>query len=213
MKLHEHVSSLLYTVRMDGSMKRRNVAIFVFDDVEVLDFAGPYEVFAVSDELHDHSLFNVYAVAEHRTAVEAKNQLSLNPSYEFSDCPKPDILVIPGGDGTKSLLANKNVIGWIRKSSQTAEMVLSICTGSLLLAKAGILDGLQATTHHTALELLSRLAPQTKIVSNTRYVDNGSVVTSAGVSTGIDMCLYVVGKLAGEEAAAKTVKNMEYTRA
>jgi len=193
-------------------MKRKNVAIFVFNNVEVLDFAGPYEVFAVADELHNHALFNVYTVAESKTAVQAKNRLSLNPSYGFSDCPKPDILVVPGGDGTKALLENGKIIDWIQQSAQMAEMVLSVCTGSLLLAKARILDGLQATTHHTALKLLSRLAPHTRIASDTQYVDNGSVVTSAGVSTGIDMCLFVVGKIAGQDVAHKTAENMEYIR-
>jgi transcriptional regulator GlxA family with amidase domain len=192
-------------------MKRRNVAILIFDDVEVLDFAGPYEVFAVADELHNYSLFNVYTVAERRSAVQARNKLSINPAYRISDCPKPDILVIPGGDGTTTLLENRVVMDWIQQAAQNAELILSVCTGSLLLAKAGILEGLRATTHHTAFDRLADLAPHTKIVSNKKYVDNGSVVTSAGVSTGIDMCLFVVGKIAGEVSAVKTAENMEYS--
>jgi transcriptional regulator GlxA family with amidase domain len=196
---------------MDGAMKRRNVAILIFNDVEILDFTGPYEVFSVADELHEHLLFNVYTVAERNDAVQAKNRLSINPSYTIDECPKPDILVIPGGDGTRSLLENMVILTWIRQTERAAEMILSVCTGSLLLAKAGILDGLKATTHHTALELLSKLAPQTEILSNIPYVDNGSVTTSAGVSTGIDMCLFVVGKIFGEEASRRTAHNMEYT--
>jgi transcriptional regulator GlxA family with amidase domain len=193
-------------------MKRRNVAILIFNDVEVLDFAGPYEVFAVTDELHNHSLFNVYTVAKKKSAIQAKNKLSINPAYGISDCPKPDILVIPGGDGTTTLLENKVVLEWIQQTAQKAELILSVCTGSLLLAKAGILEGLRATTHHTAFDRLAALAPHTKIVSNRNYVDNGSVVTSAGVSTGIDMCLFVVGNIVGEDVAAKTAENMEYSR-
>ena len=198
---------------MDGVMKRRNVAILIFNDVEILDFTGPYEVFSVADELHEHLLFNVYTVAEQNNTVQAKNRLSINPSYSIEECPKPDILVIPGGDGTKPLLENRVILTWIQQTERTTEMTLSVCTGSLLLAKAGILDGLKATTHHTAIELLSKLAPQTEILSKIPYVDNGSVVTSAGVSTGIDMCLFVVGKIVGEQASRLTAHNMEYTPA
>jgi transcriptional regulator GlxA family with amidase domain len=193
-------------------MKRYNVAIFIFDDVEVLDFAGPYEVFAVTDELHDHSMFNVYTVAEKDSAVVAKNNLSVNPTYVLGDSPAADILVIPGGSGTRPLLENGMVINWIKQSARSAKLVLSVCTGSLLLAKAGLLDGLRATTHHTALETLSALAPQTEILDGTRFVDNGTVVTSAGVSTGIDMCLHVVEKTAGLDAARMAAANMEYVR-
>jgi len=196
---------------MDGVMKRRNVAILIFNDVEILDFTGPYEVFSVADELHEHLLFNVYTVAERNDTVQAKNRLSINPSYNIEECPKPDILVIPGGDGTRALLENRVILTWIRQTERAAEMILSVCTGSLLLAKAGILDGLKATTHHTAIELLSKLAPQTEILSNIPYVDNGSVVTSAGVSTGIDMCLFVVGKIVSNEVSRLTAHNMEYT--
>jgi transcriptional regulator GlxA family with amidase domain len=191
-------------------MQRRNVAILVFHDVEVLDFAGPYEVFAVTDELHDHTLFNVYTVAERKTAVLAKNRLSLNPSYDISDCPKPDILIIPGGSGTRAMVENGTMIEWIRRSEASAEMTLSVCTGALILAKAGILDGLRATTHYTAIDRLSALSPGTEVLDDVRYVDNGAVVTSAGVSSGIDMCLFVVGKLAGQDVAQKTARNMEY---
>jgi transcriptional regulator GlxA family with amidase domain len=191
-------------------MKRRNVAILVFDDVEVLDFAGPYEVFAVADELHNHALFNVYTVASSTRAVQAKNRLSLNPSYGLSDCPNPEILIIPGGSGTRAIVEDSAMIEWVRRTAAMAEMTLSVCTGSLILAKAGILLGLRATTHHTALDRLSELAPGTEVLSDVRYVDNGTVVTSAGVSSGIDMCLFVVGKLAGPAAARKTARNMEY---
>ncbi|MEG4320434.1 MULTISPECIES: DJ-1/PfpI family protein [unclassified Microcoleus] len=192
-------------------MPTRNVAIFMFDDVEVLDFAGPFEVFSVTSELNkDSPPFAVSTVAEHPDAVSARNGLSVNPDFTISDCPPPDILIVPGGLGTRKLIDNSAIINWIEDCSQTAELVLSVCTGSLLLAKAGLLEGLTATTHHRALDLLRELAPNTTVVENQRFVDNGKIITSGGISAGIDMSLYVVGKLLGTAQAEQTAAHMEY---
>ena len=192
-------------------MQTRNVAIFMFDDVEVLDFAGPFEVFSVTSELNKASRpFAVSTVAENPGAVSARNGLSVNPDCTISDCPPPDILIVPGGLGTRKLINNSAVISWIKHCSQTAELVLSVCTGSLLLAKAGLLEGLAATTHHGALDLLRELAPNTTIVENQRFVDNGKIITSGGIAAGIDMSLHVVGKLLGTAQAEKTAEYMEY---
>ncbi|MEG5065558.1 DJ-1/PfpI family protein [Microcoleus sp. B3-A4] len=150
-------------------MATRNVAILMFDDVEVLDFAGPFEVFSVASELSKGERpFAVSTVAEHPGAVNARNGLSVNPHCTISDCPPPDILIVPGGQGTRKLIDNSAVINWIKNCSRTAELVLSVCTGSLLLAKAGLLEGLEATTHHHALDLLKKLAPNTTIIENQR---------------------------------------------
>jgi transcriptional regulator GlxA family with amidase domain len=193
-------------------MPTKNVAIFMFDDVEVLDFAGPFELFSVTSELNkDSRPFAVSTVAEHPGAVSARNGLSVNPHCTFSDCPPPDILIVPGGLGTRKLIDNSAVINWIKDCSQTAELVLSVCTGSLLLAKAGLLEGLAATTHHGALDLLRELAPNTTIIENQRFVDNGKIITSGGIAAGIDMSLHVVGKLLGAAQAAQTAEHMEYT--
>ncbi|WP_293157936.1 MULTISPECIES: DJ-1/PfpI family protein [unclassified Microcoleus] len=193
-------------------MPTRNVAIFMFDDVEVLDFAGPFEVFSVTSELNkDSQPFAVSTVAEHPGAVSARNGLSVNPHCTFSDCPPPDILIVPGGLGTRKLIDNSAVINWIKDCSQTAELVLSVCTGSLLLAKAGLLEGLAATTHHGAFDLLRELAPNTTIIENQRFVDNGKIITSGGIAAGIDMSLHVVGKLLGAAQAEQTADHMEYT--
>jgi transcriptional regulator GlxA family with amidase domain len=184
----------------------------MFDDVEVLDFAGPFEVFSVTSELNkDSRPFAVSTVAENPGAVSARNGLSVNPDCTFSDCPPPDILIVPGGLGTRKLIDNSAVINWIKDCSQTAELVLSVCTGSLLLAKAGLLEGLAATTHHGALDLLRELAPNTTVVENQRFVDNGKIITSGGIAAGIDMSLHVVGKLLGAAQAAQTADHMEYT--
>jgi transcriptional regulator GlxA family with amidase domain len=192
-------------------MTTRNVAIFMFDDVEVLDFAGPFEVFSVTSELNkDSRPFAVSTVAEHPGAVSARNGLNVNPHCTFSDCPPPDILIVPGGLGTRKLIDNSAVIKWIEDCSQTAELVLSVCTGSLLLAKAGLLEGLAATTHHGALDLLRELAPNTTIIENQRFVDNGKIITSGGIAAGIDMSLHVVGKLLGAAQAEQTAEHMEY---
>ena len=193
-------------------MKKRNVAILLFDDVEVLDFAGPFEVFTVTDELNNHTIFNVFTVAETYNAIKPRNGLSVNPDYALSDCPMPDVLIVPGGYGTRQVLEKRDIIEWIQLVSKEAELVLSVCTGSLVLAKAGILEGLQATTHHQVLDTLASLAPNTKIINDKRYVDNGSIVTAAGISAGIDMCFYIIEKLLGSEYAEETATYMEYKR-
>jgi transcriptional regulator GlxA family with amidase domain len=193
-------------------MNRKNTAIFIFDEVEVLDFAGPFEVFSVANLVGGGSLRNVYTVAMGKGPVLARNGLSVNPHYAVDEAPKPDLFIIPGGLGTRPLVNRDDVISWIRKTADNAEKVLSVCTGALLLAKAGLLDGLTATTHHGAFDLLAQLAPNTKIARNERFVDNGKIITSAGISAGIDMSLYVVEMMYGKETAQKTVDWMEYRR-
>jgi transcriptional regulator GlxA family with amidase domain len=188
----------------------RNVAIMIFDDVEVLDFCGPFEVFSVTFDDDRNRLFNVYTVAQNDAPVLARNGLSVNPKYTFENCPKPDIFLVPGGQGTRTEVNNPVVLDWIRSHEPDAELVLSVCTGALLLAKAGLLDNLQATTYHTAFDLLQNLAPTATLRPGERFVDNGRIVTSAGVSAGIDMSLYIVAKLHGVEQANKTASQMEY---
>jgi transcriptional regulator GlxA family with amidase domain len=188
----------------------RNVAILIFDDVELLDFTGPFEVFSVTGRQDDSSPFNVYTVAEKSDPITTRNQLSINPQYTIHDCPQPDIFLVPGGQGTRREMNNPTLINWIKDCSQNAELVLSVCTGALLLAKAGLLEGLTATTHRNAIELLKEIAPNTTVLDDKRFVDNGKIILSAGISTGIDMSLYVVAELLGKEQALKTAQYMEY---
>ena len=188
----------------------RNVAILIFDDVEVLDFCGPFEVFSVTGRRSDTQPFNVFTVAERRDPVLARNQLSVNAAHALSDCPRPDVLVVPGGFGTRKLMYNEPVIDWIAKAAGEAEIVLSVCTGALLLGKAKLLDGLAATTHHGALDLLREVAPTADVRGDQRIVDNGRFVISAGISAGIDAALHVVSRLLGEDTAAETAAYMEY---
>jgi transcriptional regulator GlxA family with amidase domain len=186
----------------------RNVAILIFDDVEVLDFCGPFEVFSTTGQRP--GAFRVYTVAEKPDPVTARGGLSVNPAYTIADCPPPDILLVPGGFGTRREMRNAALTEWIKTQAQTAERILSVCTGALLLAKAGLLDGLEATTHWAAMDLLREAAPNTTVHADRRYVDNGRIILSAGVAAGIDMSLYVVAKLHGAETAQETARNMEY---
>jgi len=188
----------------------RDVAILIFDEVEVLDFAGPFEIFSVTGRQKQTTPFNVYTVAEKSGPVLARNQLSLNPRFTIADCPPPDILVLPGGLGTRREMNNPIVVDWIKRTALEAELVLSVCTGALLLAKAGLLDGLKATTHRGALDLLREIAPKTTVLDRQRVVDNGKVIVSAGVSAGIDMALHVVARLLGKEEALETARYIEY---
>ena len=188
---------------------KRSVGIFIFDEVEVLDFAGPFEVFSVAGK-RTEGAFDVFTFAEKPGAISARNGLSVNPRYTFADAPPIDLLLIPGGQGTRPLVNNAGVIEWIRQRSAAAQLVLSVCTGALLLAKAGLLDGLAATTHHLALDELRAIGPKTTVLCEPRVVDNGRVVTSAGVAAGIDMAFHVVARLLGREIAEGTAKYIEY---
>jgi len=188
----------------------RQVCILVFDEAEVLDVAGPYEVFSVAGRRHGLEPFRVSLVAERAGGVALRNGFVVQPHFTLAEAPAADLLVIPGGYGTRRELANPALVEWIRGQAARSELVLSVCTGSLLLAKAGLLDGLEATTHHLALPLLRELAPTAVIRDRERFLDNGRVVVSAGVSAGIDMSLHVVERLCGSEVAEETAVYMEY---
>ena len=191
-------------------MIKRNLAILIFDNVEVLDFAAPFEVFAVTSELNNSQPFYVFLVAETQRTFKAVNGLQVVPNYEISNCPNPDILVVPGGVGTRTQMNDQKLINWIQKVSEQAELVMSICTGARLLAKAGLLDGLEITTHHEAYDELRQLVPTAIVNERKRYIDQDKILTTGGISAGIDGSLYVVDKLLGQEIARKTAIYMEY---
>jgi transcriptional regulator GlxA family with amidase domain len=188
----------------------RTLAILVFNEVEALDFCGPFEVFSVANRFTESPAFTVLTVAENAGPVLTRGGLSVNPHCRLPDCPRPDVLLVPGGQGARAEMHNSKLIDWIRQASTKAELVLSVCTGALLLAKAGLLDGLEATTHHGFVELLRQTAPKTTIRADQRFVDNGRVVCSAGIAAGIDMSLHIVARLLGNEVAEKTATQMEY---
>ena len=191
-------------------MQQRHVALLIFDNVEALDFAGPFEVFSATDWQSEMKPFKVSLVAEKPGPVLAHNGLSINPHYRLHDHPHADIIIVPGGYGTRREMNNPVILDWVRKQAQKAELVLSVCTGSLVLGAAGLLDDLPATTHHLRFELLQQAAPRCVVREDQRVVDAGKVVTSGGIAAGIDMSFYVVARLLGKEVAIETAQYMEY---
>ena len=191
---------------------KQNVAILIFPDVEVLDFAGPIEVFAVTDERRDYATFHTFTVAATPGVLRARNGLQVVPDFTLDNCPAPDVLIIPGGFGTRALLEQPALLEWLRRQARAARLVMSVCSGALVLAKLGLLDGLRVTTHHELFGLLAQLAPAATIDPSQRFHDNGPILTAAGISAGIDSSLHVVGRLLGEDAVTKTATYMEYRR-
>jgi transcriptional regulator GlxA family with amidase domain len=201
-------------------MDRWNVGILIFDGVEVLDFAGPFEVFSrtrlapglESRRSEETAPFNVFTVARSHTPVTATGDLVITPRHAFDDAPSIDLLVVPGGYGTRALLEDSRTLDWIRRAAASARKVTSVCTGSLLLARAGLLTGRTATTHWGALDLLASLDGGVTVDRDRRVVDDG-IISSAGVASGIDMAFYVVETLFGREVADETAHHIEYRRA
>jgi len=209
LEFHQVLLLLYGDDEMNSAIRPKNVAILIYENVEILDFTGPYEVFLVGSNRGND--FSVYTVAEEKRPVHALGNLSINPTYSIDKCPSPDILIIPGGWGSRKEMHNRNLTNWINETSNEAELVLSVCTGALLLAKANLLEGLRLTTNQNALNELKEVAPTSAvIVENARYIDNGKIILSAGVSAGIDMSLYVVEKLLGNERALQAANLMEY---
>ena len=199
-------------------MDKWNVGIFIFDGVEVLDFAGPFEVFsrtrlmpgAESRRSEESAPFRVFTVAKSHAPITTTGGLTVIPHHGFADAPKIDLLVVPGGWGTRPLFNDPETLDWIRRTASGARQVTSVCTGSLLLAKAGLLTGRRATTHWNALDLLAGLDVG-KVEPELRVVDDG-IITSAGVASGIDMAFYVVERLYGAEVADETAHYIEHRR-
>jgi transcriptional regulator GlxA family with amidase domain len=200
-------------------MEKLNVGLFIFDDVEVLDFAGPFEVFSrtrlkpgvESRRSEDSAPFNVFTVAAAPGAVRTTGGLKVIPHYDFSNTPRIELLVVPGGFGTRKLVEDSKIIDWIANVASHARHITSVCTGALLLAKAKLLQGKRATTHWGALELLADLDASMTVEREKRVVDDG-IITSAGVAAGIDMALLVVERLFGRSVADETAHYIEYPR-
>jgi transcriptional regulator GlxA family with amidase domain len=196
-------------------MKRYQVGILIFPDVEVLDFAGPFEVFSVTrlnEERRREELspFDVKLIAENLQPVVASGGLRVLADYDLNNCPPLEILVVPGGWGTRTQIENKQLIDWIAKVGKEVETLTSVCTGSMLLGRARLLNGLRATTHWRALDWMRDSFPEVTVESELHVVENGSVLTSAGISAGIDMALRVVARYCGETVARATARHMEY---
>lgn len=193
----------------------RTVCIYVFDDVEVLDFAGPFEVFSTASRVFcrtqpgAESPFQVFTVGATQRPVTARGGLIVQPHWSFADHPHIDVLVVPGGVVTAEL-ERPRVIAWVAARSATAELTASVCTGALLLARAGLLKGKSATTHRDDVADLRTVAPATRVVQGVRWVEEGSLITSAGISAGLDMSLRIVARLAGHDLAVRTARQMDH---
>lgn len=192
-----------------------NVGILIFDDVEILDVAGPFEVFAVTrlnDEqrLRESSPFKVYLIAETNKQIIAIGGLRLTPDITISEYQNLDILIIPGGWGTRKESKNKILLKWISDQYSDDKLIASVCTGSSLLGKAGLLDGRDATTHWRAFDFLKESAPNSRILTNVRFTLTEPIFTSAGVSAGIDLALRIVSHFFGTEIGQATARYMEY---
>ena len=192
------------------------LGILVFDDMELLDMAGPYEVFTTAARVHARRqaagadpLFTVTTVARSREPVRARAGLQVTPDTAFGEHPAFDCTVVPGGvvDGE---LERPEALAWIAAQRKSTRVLASVCTGALLLAQAGVLDGLAATTHWEDLDALRSLRPAVRVQEGVRWVDEGAVVTSAGISAGIDMCLHLVRRLHSQELARLTARQMDY---
>lgn len=174
------------------------VGILLFDGVELLDFAGPAEVFVVAGE---GKLFTVATVAASKQPIRSMGGIEITPTHAFADAPAFDILVLPGGDMQKVTPAG---IDWIRTAASRSQVTMSVCMGAFLLARAGLLDGVPATTHHWGLDKLQQAAPKCSVVAGKRFVDSGRIVTTAGVTAGIDGALHLVERFAGKAARTWT---------
>jgi transcriptional regulator GlxA family with amidase domain len=200
-------------------MEKWNVGVLVFDGVALLDVAGPFEVLTrarlepgvESRRREEEALFEAFTVAKTKDPVTATGGIVLVPGHSFADAPRVDLLLVPGGFGTRPVLQDAETIEWIRRTAASAKRTASVCTGALLLARAGLLDGRRATTHWGAFGLLASLARDVTVDREARFVDDG-VMTSAGVASGVDLALHIVETLFGRAVADETARYLEYRR-
>ncbi len=192
----------------------RTVGILIFDDVEVLDFCGPFEVFSTARPAGTHSddaaLFKAFTLAEEDRVITCRGGLLVQPHYTIENAPSLDILLVPGGQGTRRERHNQRLLDWIGEQDRHTELTTSVCTGAFLLAERGLLDQHRATTHWASVEWMRENYPAITMLNDQRVVDEGHIITSAGVSAGIDMSLHIVARLHGIETAKWTARRMEY---
>ena len=202
MSLVEQGSANAQSHRPHHDVQSKKVAILVFEGVQIIDYAAPWEVFGQAG-------FDVFSVAEKADPITTAMGMTVVPNYTFQNHPAPDILMLPGGD-VPAHLNDTEVIQWIQKNAKESEYVLSVCNGAFFLAKAGLLDGLEATTFAALIDGLQEIAPNTKVVRDKRFVDNGKIITTAGLTSGVDGALHVVEKINGKGETQRIATNMEY---
>ena len=187
-----------------------NIGIYIYDNAEVLDFSGPFEVFSTASRLADsNEAFEVFFIAEQKAPVIARGGFSVNPHYDLSNHPDIDLLIVVGGLHSQEL--NKsNVIHWVARTAEKAKVVASVCTGAFILAEAGLLAGCKVTTHWEDIDALRKTYPDLTVIEAQRWVDEGKLITSGGISAGIDMSLHLVSRFLGPELAERTARQMAY---
>ncbi|HEY0580474.1 MAG TPA: DJ-1/PfpI family protein [Candidatus Nitrosocosmicus sp.] len=191
------------------------VGILIFNNVEILDVAGPFEVFSVT-RINEHlrfeedSPFKVMLIAENPNQILTVGGLHLTPDFTIDNCPKLDLLMVPGGMGTRTEVNNSTLIKWISNQNGKTKLIASVCTGSSLLGRAGLLDGHDATTHWRSFDFLLESAPKAHILKNVLFTLEEPVFTSAGVAAGIDLALYIVSYFWGVDVGQATARHMEY---
>lgn len=188
---------------------KSNVGIFLFSEVETLDFAGPFEVFS-SAKTHKGHAFDVFIIAEKKCAIQTYGGLKVQVDYTIDEHPNLDVLIIPGGYGIDAINLDF-VQPWLHQQYKSKTILASICTGAFLLAKCDLLNELKATTHFEDIERFEKAFPKIQVHKNTRFVDNGQILCSAGISAGIDLSLYLVEKLKGKKSAENCRKRMDWS--
>ncbi len=192
-----------------------NVAIFLFDDVEVLDFAGPFEVFSTASRVKSRlepdapQPFEVFTVGYGARVIKAHGGLMVQPAFSFTNHPVIDVLIVPGGI-VEAEMEKEQAIDWIERVANQAGVIASVCTGAFLLGKAGLLRGRVVTTHWEDISMLQAMFPDVTAQAGRRWIEEENIITSAGISAGIDMSLHLVSRLENEELALRTAKQMEY---
>jgi len=186
----------------EQTSEKKNVAIMIFEGVQIIDYTAPYEVLGQAG-------YHVYTVSEKTAPLKTSMNMTVTPDYDFTNAPQPFILVLPGG-GVDPHLSNTALINWVKKTTAGAQYVLTVCNGAFFAGKAGLLDGLTATTFHALITQLQELAPKAHVVRDKRYVDNGKIITSAGLTSGMDSSLYLVSKIQGMQKAKELALHLEY---
>jgi transcriptional regulator GlxA family with amidase domain len=188
----------------------RNIGVLLFPDVEELDAVGPWEVLSYWTRNHPQDGYAVMTLSETGGLVECANGLTIQAHCSYEDLPPLEVLIYPGGQGTRPHLRDATQLDWVRLQRTQVPLMTSVCTGSLVLAAAGLLSGRPATTHWSSLGLLAELDPTIEVRPDDRFVDDGDVVTAAGISAGIDMAIHLVRRLAGDDRAREVRRAIQY---
>lgn len=181
------------------------VALFVPSGAELLDFAGPGEAFTQAPG------FEVYLVSLSEEPIRSQGFMNITPNYSYKNCPRPDIILIPGG-GTGRIINDPDAIRWVKQHYENGGTVLTVCTGASVAAKAGLLEGKKATTYHRSFDYVRNFCQDCELLEETRYVDNGRIITTAGISAGIDGALHLISRIKGQDVAEAAARNMEYDK-